>query len=85
MRTPRRHTLSFIAGWIGFIPALVCLLLLLDGCSAETNIKKGDAFYAVGEYFDAAAEYKKGYSRTNIKDKEKRGQRAWKMAECYRI
>lgn len=84
MRTPRRHTLSFIAGWIGFIPALVCLLLLLDGCSAETNIKKGDAFYAVGEYFDAAAEYKKGYSRTNIKDKEKRGQRAWKMAECYR-
>ena len=47
-------------------------------------MKKGDAFYAIGEYYDAAAEYKKAYSRTAIKDKDKRGQRAWKMAECYR-
>lgn len=57
---------------------------LLSSCGAETNIKKGDAFYAIGEYYDAAAEYKKGYSRTPVKDKEKRGERAWKMAECYR-
>lgn len=57
---------------------------ILSGCGAESNIKKGDAYYAIGEYFDAAAEYKKGYSRTAVKDKELRGQRAWKMAECYR-
>ena len=57
---------------------------MLTGCGAETNIKKGDAFYAIGEYFDAAAEYKKGFSRTSNKNKERRGQVAWKMAEGYR-
>ena len=60
------------------------MILMLTGCGADNNIKKGDAYYAIGEYFDAAAEYKKGYSRTPIKDKQKRGERAWKMAECYR-
>ncbi|MBR6031890.1 MAG: OmpA family protein [Bacteroidaceae bacterium] len=57
---------------------------LLTACTAETHVKKGDQFYAIGEYYDAAAEYKKAYSRTKTKDKEKRGQRAWKMSECYR-
>ena len=47
-------------------------------------MKKGDQFYAIGEYFDASAEYKKAYSRTAIKDKPKRAERAWKLAECYR-
>jgi outer membrane protein OmpA-like peptidoglycan-associated protein/tetratricopeptide (TPR) repeat protein len=64
--------------------SLGLLLLLFASCGAETNIKKGDALYAIGEYFDAAAEYKKGYSRTAVKDKPKRGERSWKMAECYR-
>ena len=68
----------------GYIFALTLSLVLFAGCGAETNIKKGDAFFAIGEYFDAAAEYKKGYSRTAVKDKAKRGERAWKMAECYR-
>ena len=68
----------------GYILTLTLFLVLLSGCGAETNIKKGDAFFAIGEYFDAAAEYKKGYSRTAVKDKAKRGERAWKMAECYR-
>ena len=56
----------------------------ISSCGADQNIKKGDAYFAIGEYFDAAAEYKKGYSRTAVKDKQKRGERAWKMAECYR-
>ena len=51
--------------------------MLLSACGAETHVKKGDAFYAIGEYFDAAAEYKKAYSRTPVKEKPKRGQRAW--------
>lgn len=62
----------------------VALVMLLTACGAENNVKKGDQFYAIGEYFDAAAEYKKAYMRTSTKDKDKRGQRAWKMAECYR-
>ncbi len=60
------------------------LLLCLTGCGAESNVKKGDKYFAIGEYYDAAAEYKKAYSRTAVKDKPKRGERAWKMAECYR-
>lgn len=60
------------------------LVLLFSACTADVHVKKGDQFYAIGEYYDAAAEYKKAYSRTQTKDKQKRGQRAWKMSECYR-
>ena len=62
----------------------ILLSLLVAACTPEVHVKKGDQFYAIGEYFDAAAEYKKAYSRTQPKDKDKRGQRAWKMAQCYR-
>lgn len=74
------------SGWRKLLPSLflLAIILLLHSCRAENYVKKGDTFYAIGEYYDAAAEYKKAYSRTAIKDKDKRGQRAWKMAECYR-
>ena len=66
------------------LSSLAAAVALLCSCGAETHVKKGDAFYAIGEYFDAAAEYRKAYLRTPTKDKDKRGERAWKMAECYR-
>ena len=69
---------------LALLATLACLTILLSACGAETNVKKGDQFYAIGEYFDASAEYKKAYSRTAIKDKPKRAERAWKLAECYR-
>ena len=47
-------------------------------------MKKGDKFYAVGEYFDAATQYRKAYSHTSNKERVQKGQRAMKMAECYR-
>ena len=47
-------------------------------------MKKGDKFYALGEYFDAATQYKRAYSQTPAKERQLRGQRALKMAECYR-
>ena len=47
-------------------------------------MKKGDKFYAVGEYYDAAAQYRKAYTQTPNKERELKGQRAMKMAECYR-
>ena len=62
----------------------ILLVILVSACTPDVHVKKGDQFYAIGEYFDAAAEYKKAYARTQTKDKEKRGQRAWKMSECYR-
>ena len=47
-------------------------------------MKKGDKFYALGEYYDAATQYKRAYSQTPAKERQLRGQRALKMAECYR-
>ena len=58
--------------------------MFLVGCGADTAMKKGDKFYALGEYHDAASQYKKAYSQTRAKDKPLRGQRALKMADCYR-
>lgn len=62
----------------------VLLCLLLVGCNTDKHMRKGDAYFAIGEYFDAAAEYKKAYTRTPAKDKKNRGLRALKMADCYR-
>ena len=62
----------------------VGVTLWLAGCSAESNVKKGDKFYAIGEYFEAGAEYRKAYMRTKPKDRAKRGERAYKAADCYR-
>lgn len=58
----------------------VCVLV---SCNAESNLKKGDQFYARGEYFDAASEYKIAYSKTSTKARDLRGERALKMADCY--
>ena len=58
--------------------------LLLMGCGADQAVKKGDKFYAVGEYFDAAAQYRKAYTQTSNKDRAFKGQCAMKMADCYR-
>ena len=63
---------------------VVVTVLLLTGCGAEQAMKKGDKFYALGEYYDAAAQYKKAYTQTPAKERALRGERALKMAECYR-
>ena len=62
---------------------LICSVLLMS-CGADQAVKKGDKFYAVGEYFDAAEQYKKAYLQTPTKERTLRGQRARKLAECYR-
>lgn len=58
-------------------------VLMLVSCGAERSFKKGEKFLALGEYFDAAAQYKKAYSNTKPKDKALRGKYAAKMALCY--
>ena len=58
--------------------------LLLAGCGADQAMKKGDKFYAVGEYYDAATQYRKAYTQTPSKERELKGQRAMKLADCYR-
>ena len=67
------------AGW-GW---MVVALLMLVSCGAERSFKKGEKYLALGEYYDAAAQYKKAYSNTKPKDKALRGKYAAKMAYCY--
>ena len=59
-------------------------LLLLAGCGAEKNMKKAEKFMAIGEYYDAASQYKQAYSKTPPKERDRRGLIAGKMAVCYR-
>ena len=59
------------------------MAVLVAGCGADQAMKKGDKFYALGEYYDAAEQYKKAYAQTPSKDRKTRGQRALKMADCY--
>ena len=63
---------------------LLAVAALLTGCGADQAIKKGDKAYALGEYYDAATQYKKAYSQTPPKQRDQRGRLALKMAECYR-
>ena len=56
----------------------------LWSCGAEQALKKGDKFMAVGEYYDAAEQYRKAYLHTPSKERTTRGERAKKLAECYR-
>ena len=63
---------------------LILSYLLLMGCGADQAMKKGYKFYAIGEYFDAATQYRKAYSQTPAKEKKLKGERAMKLAECYR-
>ena len=61
---------------------LVCTLL---SCSNEgIAYKKGEQALAIGEYYTAAAWFKKSYRRIPSKQKAKRGQRAFMIGDCYR-
>ena len=64
--------------------SIVVFAALLTGCGAEKAIKKAEKFYAIGEYYDAATQYKKAYAQTPPKEKEKRGELSQKLATCYR-
>lgn len=61
----------------------VCLIVLLAGCGVDRNIKKGEKFLSLGEYYDAANQFKTAYQRTPPKDRKQRGEMANKMAQAY--
>ena len=67
-----------------YLPLLLPLLLFWSCGTSDMAVKKGDKFYALGEYYDAATQYRKAYQQTPAKDRKTRGQRALKMADCYR-
>ena len=57
--------------------------VLTASCGADHFMKKGEKFLAIGEYYDAAEEFKVAYNKTPAKERAKRGQRAAKLAYCY--
>ena len=61
---------------------LCTIALFLFGCGIDRNIKKGEKFLAIGEYYDAATQFKTAYQRTPAKDRTQRGQlaRQWHYA-----
>lgn len=49
----------------------MCILALLTvSCGADHYMKKGEKFLAIGEYYDAAAEFKTAYNKTPTKERE---------------
>lgn len=63
------------------ITALCCLLLI--SCGIDKNLKKGEKFLSLGEYYDAADQFKQAYTKTPPKERENRGKLALKMARSY--
>ena len=64
---------------------ILLIFLLLSACGTpERSIKRGDAAMAIGEYCEAAAQYKKGYSRIPPTDRKRRGEVAYKMGDAFR-
>lgn len=64
-----------------------CIVAALWLCSCATSEKaerRGDNHLALGEYAEAAGQYKRAYAMTPNKDKARRGLLQYKMAECYR-
>ncbi len=59
------------------------ILLLVTACGADRNFRRGEKYLALGEYYDAAHEYRQAYQKTDPKQREARGRIARKMAICY--
>ena len=64
--------------------AFLAVALMMHSCAADNAMRKGEKFLAIGEYHDAAEQFKKAYTKTPTKERQLRGQRALKMAHCYR-
>lgn len=57
--------------------------MLFTACGADKNMKKAEKYLALGEYYDAANEFKQAYRKTPAKERDRRGLIAQKMARCY--
>jgi len=68
-----------------YLSMIIVLTAILVGCGPDRYEKKGDKYFALGEYYDASQQYKSSYARTPPKDRDIRGKRALKLAESYRL
>lgn len=61
----------------------VAASLLISGCS-KTSFTLAKQKHERGEYFDAAAEYRKVYANTPAKERASKGEIAFRMGLCYK-
>ena len=63
---------------------VVCLVaLFLVSCGTDKFVKRGEKALALGEYYDAADDFKQAYQKTPPKERNTRGAIARRMALCY--
>lgn len=64
---------------------LLGIVYLLPSCTTvEKIIHRAEAAWNIGEFEEAASQYKRAYSRVPSSEKEKRGRISFLMGECYR-
>ena len=64
------------------LAVIAILAMTAAACGSDKNLKKGEKYLAIGEYYDAASQFKQAYSKTSPKDKARRGEIAVKIAHC---
>ena len=74
--------------WIKHIIICIGCAVLMGGitsCSLQSRIKKADRHYAIGEYYEAAKQYKQILPKLDgKKDKAQKAAIAFRQGECYR-
>ncbi len=72
----KSHTLYYIVSGLA--------LLLLFSCKSA-KLSDAEEKQRIGEYYEAAAIYRKVYTKTSPQKRDLRGYIAYRMAECYRL
>ncbi|MFC2710152.1 OmpA family protein [Hoylesella oralis] len=62
---------------------VIILSACIASCGVEKNLKRGDKHLALGEYYDAAGQFKQAYSKLPAKERARRGAVSLKLARCY--
>lgn len=75
------YIISLIKGHIYSCVLIILISLFLFSCGADRNIKKGDKYLSLGEYYNAAEQYKQAYRRIPPKERELRGKVSKKIAQ----
>ena len=78
-----QHVLALASVPAGRVVVMVVLAMTFVACGIDKNMKRGEKHLAIGEYYDAANEFKQAYRKTPPKERDERGRRALKMAFCY--
>lgn len=59
--------------------------IVLVACNSDKHLKKGEQYWAIGEYYEASLEFAKAYVKTPASEKDRRGMIAYKVAESNRM